>query len=96
MIRSHLGLNRLLTVYIDHFNLIVGRSESYVFAQIRRRRCARFLLEPLEVGAKLDVIDSNLAGRREFNQARASVRPKRTESRRVKHGRRAKEPKLIF
>lgn len=86
----------MLGIYIHQFNLVGGRGKSYVFAQIRWRSCAGLLLESLEVRAKLDVVDANLAGWREFNEARASVRPKRVEGVGVKRGGSAEKPQLIL
>jgi hypothetical protein len=86
MIDIYLGLSWLLAIDVYHFDLVGIRGKSYIFAQIRRWSCARFLLQAFKVGRKLNVVDPNFTGRGEFNKAWTGVGPEGIGGRRIKNG----------
>ena len=74
--RTHLRRNGYLAVHIHHIDLIVG-AQPHIFADIRRWRSARLLLETLQIGCDLRVVDPDFAGWGELDGTWPSIWSKR-------------------
>jgi hypothetical protein len=71
-------------------------ADPYSLTQVRRRCSTGFLLQPFQIRCKLDIVDPNFTGRREFDRARASVSSESGGAGGVEGGRCTIEAKLIL